>query len=165
MRKRSRAPRAAVAVPDGSPRTAALTLLGRRDYTTRELSDRLQARGFPAEAVNAALRSLMADGLLDDRRVAAAYVRTASQLKGRGRIRIAHELHARGVLKTVIDDVLGRLGPEDESQAIQAILTKRRWPARPTLADRRRMFHHLLRRGFSPDVIAKAMRGGTGEIE
>jgi regulatory protein len=157
MPSRSRLPRSAA--PEGSPRTAALALLGRRDYTTRELSDKLQARGYPAEAVNAALRSLMADGLLDDRRVAAAYVRTASKVKGRGRIRIAHELHARGVVKSVIDDVLGRLEPEDESQAIQVILTKRRWPARPTLADRRRMFHHLLRRGFPPDVIAKAMRG------
>ena len=134
-------------------------MLGRRDYTTRELSDKLQAKGFPAEAVDAALRSLTADGLLDDRRLAAAYVRTASQIKGRGRVRIAHELHARGIGKSIVDDVLRRLGPDDESQAIQAILTKRRWPARPTLADRRRMFHHLLRRGFAPDVIAKAMRG------
>jgi regulatory protein len=134
-------------------------LLGRRDYTTHELTEKLIARGFPAVQVDAALRSLSADGLLDDRRVAAAYVRTASQIKGRGRIRIAHELHARGVGRSVIDDVLGRLDPDAESRAIQAVLTKRRWPARPTLADRRRMFHHLLRRGFSPDVIAKAMRG------
>ena len=134
-------------------------MLGRRDYTTRELSDKLQARGFPTDAVDAALRSLTADGLLDDRRFAAAYVRTASQIKGRGRVRIAHELHARGVARGVIDDVLRRLGPDDESQAIQTILARRRWPSRPTLADRRRMFSHLLRRGFSPDVIAKAMRG------
>jgi regulatory protein len=136
-------------------------LLGRRDYTTRELTDKLHAKGFPADAVEAALRRLAADGLLDDRRVAAAYVRTASQIKGRGRVRIAHELQARGVGRSVIDDVLGRLGPEDESQAIQAILARRRWPARPTLADRRRVFHHLLRRGFAPDVIAKAMRQET----
>jgi regulatory protein len=157
MRARRRSTRAAA--PDGSPRPMALALLGRRDYTTRELSDRLLSKGFPAEAVDEALRSLTADGLLDDRRVAAAYVRTASQVRGRGRIRIAHELHARGVGRTVIDDVLRGLEPDDESQAIQAVLAKRRWPARPTLADRRRMFQHLLRRGFAPDVIAKALRG------
>jgi regulatory protein len=142
-----------------SPRPAALALLGRRDYTTRELADKLLARGFAADAVDETVHRLTADGLLDDRRVAAAYVRTASQVKGRGRIRIARELQARGVQKSVIDDVVGRLGPDEESRAIQSILARRRWPARPTLADRRRMFHHLLRRGFSPDVIAKAMRG------
>jgi regulatory protein len=157
MPQRSGSPRPAA--PGDSPRPAALALLGRRDYTTRELTDKLQARGFPADAIDQTLRGLTADGLLDDRRVAAAYVRTASQIKGRGRVRIAHELHARGVAKSVIDDVLRRLGPDEESHAIQAILARRRWPARPTLADRRRMFHHLLRRGFSPDVIAKAMRG------
>ncbi len=161
MRARSRSPRAAKAAPEGSPRPAALVLLGRRDYTTRELSDKLQAKGYPADAIDQALRSLAADGLLDDRRVAAAYVRTASQVKGRGRVRIAHELHARGVAKGIIDDVVSRLGPEDETQAIQAILARRRWPARPSLADRRRTFHHLLRRGFAPDVIAKAMRQET----
>ena len=158
MRARSRSARAAPAAPGGSPRSTALTLLGRRDYTTRELTDKLQARGFPAGDVDAALRRLMADGLLDDRRVAATYVRTATRVKGRGRIRIALELQARGVNKALIEDVLGRVAPEDETQAIQAILVKRRWPARPTLADRRRMFHHLLRRGFAADVIAKAMR-------
>jgi regulatory protein len=133
-------------------------MLGRRDYTTRELTDKLLAKGFPADAVDTALRSLTADGLLDDRRVAAAYVRTASQMKGRGRVRIAHELTARGVAKNITEDVLSRLGPDDETQTIQAILARRRWPARPTLADRRRMFHHLLRRGFAADVIAKALR-------
>ena len=149
-----------------SPRPAALALLGRRDYTTRELADKLLAKGFPPGAVDETVRRLTADGLLDDRRVAAAYVRTASQVKGRGRIRIAHELHARGVPKSVIDDVVGRLGPDEESQAIQSILARRRWPARPTLADRRRMFHHLLRRGFSPEVIAKELSNWrTEELE
>jgi regulatory protein len=145
-------------VPRGSPRAAALILLGRRDYTTRELSEKLTARAFPAAEIESAIRGLTADGLLDDRRVAAAHVRTASQVKGRGRVRIDHELRARGLPQSLIDDVLDRLAPEDESAAIQRVLARRHWPARPTMADRRKMFQHLLRRGFPPDVIAKALR-------
>ncbi len=164
MRARSRPACSAPAAPTGSPRTAALALLGRRDYTTRELTDKLTSRAYPAAEVEAAIRSLSADGLLDDRRVAAAYVRTATQVKGRGRMRIEHELRARGIGQALIDEVLGRLSPEDESAAIQRVLARRHFPARPTLADRRRLFQHLLRRGFAADVIAKAMRE-TGELD
>jgi regulatory protein len=155
---RPRPVRAAPAAPRGTARTAALALLGRRDYSTREVTDKLLQRGYTAVEVEAAVRGLAADSLLDDRRVAAAYVRTASQIKGRGPVRIAHELQARGIAPAIVDDVLGRLAPDDEADAVQRVLTRRHWPARPTIALRRKMFQHLLRRGFSPDIIAKAMR-------
>ena len=144
-RFRARPARAAPAAPTGTPRAAALTCLSRRDYTIREITDTLNDRGYPGLEVDAAVRSLTADGALDDRRVAAAYVRTASQVKGRGRLRIAHELEARGISRALAEEVLGRLPPEDEAEAIRKILARRRFPARPTLADRRRIFHHLLR--------------------
>jgi len=144
--------------PAGSPRTAALAWLGRRDYTTRELTDKLRDRGYAHADIESVVRSLTADGLLDDRRAAAAHVRTASKVKGRGRVRIAHELASRGVSGALADELLARLSAEDETEAIRRILTRRRWPSRPTLADRRRMFRHLLRRGFPADAIAKALR-------
>jgi len=159
MRARSRPAREAPAAPEGHPRTAGLVLLGRRDYTTRELTEKLQTRGYEPAHVDAAIRSLAGDGLLDDRRVAAAHVRTASQIKGRGRLRIARELEARGIDRAMAHEVLARLQGDDESEAILKILSRKRWPDRPTLADRRKMFQHLLRRGFAPDVIAKALRG------
>jgi regulatory protein len=159
VRRRSPQARAASAAPQGHPRTAGLVLLGRRDYTTRELTEKLQRKGYDAAEVDAAIRSLAGDGLLDDRRVAAAYVRTASRIKGRGRLRIARELEARGIARGLAEEVLARLPADVESEAIQKILSRKRWPERPSIADRRRMFQHLLRRGFPADVIAKALRG------
>jgi regulatory protein len=144
--------------PSGSPRAAALRLLGRRDYTRSELTDRLTARGYAPDDVEAALQRLAGEGLVDDRRVAAAFIRVASRVKGRGRIRIARDLEARGVDATIIRECLDALPEEEDDEAIQRILARRALPARLNMADRRRLFQQLLRRGFPADAIARALR-------
>jgi regulatory protein len=160
-RRARRPPRSApvsAPAPRTGARTTALALLGRRDYTTAELTDKLTARGYDAEAVAATIARLIEDRLLDDRRVAATFVRTALQAKGRGRYRIERELAARGIDRALIHELLSGLAPDDEMAAIERVLTRKRLPARPTVADRRRLFQHLLRRGFSADAIGKALR-------
>jgi hypothetical protein len=39
---------------------------------------------------------------------------------------------------------------------------RKKWPARPTPAERRRMFQHLMRRGFPVDAIVRALGRGAG---
>ena len=150
---------AADAPPPGSARTAALRLLGRRDYTVTELRDKLSARGYPVDELTAVLDNLAADGLQSDERVAAAHVRTGLQIKGRGRLRIARELEARGIARPLIARALAGVAPGDERAAIRAILDRKHFPASPSVAERRRMFQHLLRRGFSSDAITRALGG------
>lgn len=139
-------------------RTAALALLGRRDYTIAELRQRLLDKGFETGEIHDTLERLQADGLLDDRRVAEAFVRTASRIKGRGRHRISRELQARGIDRSLAADLTARITPEEERAAIEGLLTRRRLPAELTPTDRRRLHAHLLRRGFSADVIHEALR-------
>jgi regulatory protein len=107
------------------------------------------------------LVTLTGTGLLDDRRAGAAFVRTAARVKGRGRLRIERELVARGLDRSLAHELAGQVPPDDELREVQRILRRKRLPARPTAADRRRLVQHLLRRGFSGDVIRKAL--GRGE--
>ena len=72
-------------------------LLARRDYTSAELSTRLTDRGYAPEDVADALTYLIANGSVNDARVAAAHVRTSTRVKGRGRLRVKGELMARGL--------------------------------------------------------------------
>jgi regulatory protein len=144
--------------PTVSARAAALRLLGRRDYTVAELRSRLADRGYTPDQVDATVDRCLADRLLDDRRVAAGHIRTASRIKGRGRLRIERELLARGVDRALVSELVAELGGDDDAAAIARVIARKRLPARPTLADRRRIFQHLLRRGFPADAIAKALR-------
>ena len=141
-----------------NPRTAALRLLGRRDYTTVELRRKLIERGCEATAVDEALRRLAADGLLDDRRAAAAHVRTGVAVKGRGRRRLRQELQQRGVAATTITELTDSVASEDEEAAIERILTRKRVPPSLGAADHRRVFQQLLRRGFPAETIASVLR-------
>lgn len=139
-------------------RVAALRMLTHRDYTAFELRERLLAKEHPPDDIAAALESLVGDRLLDDQRVATSYVRVASTLKGRGRLRIARELEARGVSKSVIREALETLPAEDEADSIRRFLARKHLPPHLPAPDHRRVFAQLLRRGFSADVIARVIK-------
>jgi SOS response regulatory protein OraA/RecX len=96
--------------------------------------------------------------MLDDRRVGAAHVRTAGRVKGRGRRRIALELDARGVDRDLARELMGDVSAEDEAAGIARVLLRKRVPPRPDTETRRKIFQHLLRRGFPAEAITKALR-------
>jgi regulatory protein len=132
-------------------------MLGRRDYTANELTARLTERGYEPPDVAAALETLASERFLDDARAARAHVRTASRVKGRGRLRIRRELEARGIDADIALDALAEISPEDEAEAIARLLSRQR-EALESPEGRDRLFRKLLRRGFSADAIAKALK-------
>lgn len=144
--------------PPGTAHITALRLLGLRDYTSAEIAARLRDRGHDADEVATAIERLTADGTLDDRRTANAHVRHATRIKRRGAIRIKQELAARGLPDSIVTAALSAISPEDDAQTIETFLDRKRTPARLTPAERRRIFAQLLRKGFSSDAIAAALR-------
>ena len=146
-------------------RVAALRLLTRRDYTTTELRTKLRDREFPEPEVATAIADLAHEGFVNDRRVAESFVRVASNLKGRGRHRIERELEQRGVDRGIIREVLAALPVADETASIRRFLERKRLPARLSPAEHRRTFGQLMRRGFSADLIASALRSRGPEVD
>jgi regulatory protein len=144
--------------PSADPRTVALRLLTRRDYTTSEIDRKLTDRGYETDTIADVVQSLTRAGLLDDRRVGAAHVRTSSRIKGRGKLRIARELEARGVGRTLVRELTAGLSAEDESAALARVIARMRVPATMDRQTRQRIFGRLLRRGFSADAVSKALR-------
>ena len=143
--------------PSGSARVAALRLLGRRDYTAAEIEARLLDRGYSAPDVAETLAALRNDRTLDDQRVAANHVRTASQVKGRGRLRIRRELESRGLSRTIVDSATASLSQEDEQLAIERFV-RRRTGGRPLDdAGRRRLYGQLIRRGFPAELVVHVL--------
>lgn len=165
MTRQRDAPASAPLTP-ARARVMAMTLLSRREYTAHEVQTKLVERGCSADDAATVIGALVGEGLVDDRRAAAAHVRTAARIKGRGRHRIERELEARGISAPIVREVLGDLTPQAELEAIRRILARKRTPPRPDPATRRRLFQHLLRRGFSSDAVARVLReGGKGTID
>lgn len=155
-------------------RDAALNLLSYRARTRAELRRKLVAKDFRPARVDACLERLQERGLLDDRAVAAAFVRDRLRFRPRGSVRLAQELRAKGVrgdvARQVVEDVLGE---EEVTEADLAQEVAEGWVARqsPGLltalvrADRspeaekarRRLHGYLARRGFRGAALGRAM--------
>jgi regulatory protein len=154
-------------MPERTAYVDALQMLGRRELSEKQLRQRLLDREHSAEDVERAIRLLQENRALDDERVAAAYVRTAIKIKGRGRLRIQRELQAIGIDKDVAGEALAdAFGDVDERALIARALQKklRGKPKIATPAEYARLYQFLMRQGFSPAAVTaalKAHRRGT----
>ncbi len=81
--------------PRGTAYAAALRALAARRLSEVQLWNRLTRRGFPDEAVAAAVARCRADGFLDDRLFAQLYV--DGRRKAVGNVRLVAELVRRGI--------------------------------------------------------------------
>ena len=141
-------------------RSAALAALARRAHTRRELQQKLARKGFDRGAIGALLDELAERGLLNDAKTAAALAASRSRA-GRGRSRIAAELAAKGVARLDVDAALATLDPAEEAKTLRATLERRAraLPAGLTRQARsKKLFDHLVRRGFAPAAVLEALR-------
>ena len=92
---------------------------------------------------------------------AAAALAASRARSGRGRSRIASELAAKGVSRKDADAALASLDPADEARSLRLALEKRARTLAPGLTPRARskkLFDHLVRRGFAPSAVLEALR-------
>ena len=143
-----------------TPRETALALLARRAHTRLELRRKLLRRGFSRESVETCLDHLAERGWLDDAGTAAALA-AARARGGLGRGRIASELAAKGVSRADAEAALAALDAGDEARALRLALEKRARTLPPGLtrqARSKKLFDHLVRRGFAPSAVLEALR-------
>lgn len=138
----------------------ALDLLAARDHSREELARKLAARGFAEDRVGSTLDALAEAGLLDEGRLAEAYV--AERLhKGFGPLRIRQELRGKGLSDDLIEPHL-RLSQGDWLELIAAAHDKRFGAiAAADAHERGRRGRFLEYRGFPADLIARFLHGGN----
>jgi regulatory protein len=151
----------------------ALRLLGRRELSVKELRDRLIDREHPGEEIDRAIEHLLDTKALDDARVARAYARTASNVKGRGRVRVMRELSAMGIAKETASEAVAEVFTDVDERALIAKALQKKMRGRPRIADaaeHARLYQYLMRQGYTPAGISAALRklrgrGGPDETQ
>ena len=137
-----------------------INLLQSRDYTRKQLEDKLRQGDYPQECIEEALAYAESYGYIDDRRYARDFIEYHMETKSR--MRIETDLLRRGIAKGVIQEVfeeLGNMGVEqDESAMIQDFLVKKRYCAdTATKQEQQKMYGFLHRKGFSSEAIMRAL--------
>lgn len=128
----------------------ALRIMGSRNMSRKELTDRLIQKGERAESAEAAVEWLEEIGAVNDEEYAGLIVRHYAA-KGYGLGRIRDELHRRGINQELWDEALTEL-PEMEEQIDRLIWNKLRGK-RPEKDENRKISDYLYRRGFSWEEI------------
>lgn len=133
-------------------------LFRHRPRSRYEVVTRLQQKGFSRETIESVVEQAERAGLLDDARFAQLWVEDRLARRPRSRQMLEHELRAKGVAPEHIHRAIARAGLDDEALAKQ--LVAERWPRLLALDEQtrlRRLTSFLRRRGFSEEIIRRAL--------
>lgn len=138
-----------------------MNLLTKREYTERQLRDKLRAGYYPQEVIEEALAYVAGFHYTDDLRYACDYI--AGHEDTRSRRRIEQDLLGKGIDRATLEQAWARWeeqgGRQDEAAMIQILLRKRGFDVgKAERKERQRTYSFLVRKGFSGDAVRKALK-------
>jgi len=141
-------------------KTCALKLLGYRSRSKKEMLERLKRKGFSSEQINDTIRFLEKSGLISDESLASELLRYSTERKPLGKKGIEAFLARRGIDKELIGRTLSTHTKDMEEESARILLEKKAKSLRNCPEDiaKRRLWGILRRRGFSMDVINRAVK-------
>ncbi|HVF49316.1 MAG TPA: regulatory protein RecX [Pyrinomonadaceae bacterium] len=140
----------------------AVKLLAAKPRSVEELRERLLEKEWTdSEAVEAALAKLVEYGYLDDRSFAFGFASARVRQKPVGRSRLERDLKLKKVAPETAEEALRQVFAEtpEEELIARAVERRIRLRGRPTTRqETKSLFDHLLRRGFSYDLVIRKVR-------
>jgi regulatory protein len=145
--------------PRTAARSYAFKLLSYRSRSSKEMREKLRTKGFETEDIDSVMEFLEKSGLINDAELASELLSYSARSKPLGKNGIRMLMFKRGIDKPFIDETLSAHTREMEEKAAMEFAERRsrvlnNYPAKVA---RRRLWAMLQRRGFSADVIRKAV--------
>jgi regulatory protein len=134
-----------------------MSLLSKREYSSKEIRDKLIAKGADAGLTKEVMFYLRKNGFLDDESFAKDYADgKASQLYGKERI-----LETLRFEKGIPDDILAKLRFPDEKKHAKAFLStlEKKTAGLPLKSKRQKLVATLSRRGYDSETIDLVLYG------
>jgi regulatory protein len=143
----------------------AAKLLAARPRSVAELRERLSTtRGGSTEIVELVIERLREYGYLDDAKFAQSFASNRIRERPLGRRRLQRDLWLKKVDKKTADEALDQVleAIPEEDLIDQAIAKRLRVRGRPqTREEAKKLFDHLLRRGFEFELVSEKLRALT----
>lgn len=139
----------------------AMNLLKNREYTTKQLYDKLKEGCYPENVIEQALDYVASYHYIDDLRYAETYI--SDHEATRSRRRIEQDLVGKGIDRATLEEAWQQWeqkgGVQDEEAMIRRLLDKRHYdPEAADVKERQKTYVFLMRKGFLPDVIRRALQ-------
>jgi len=132
-----------------TPLSYALFLLGRRDYATTEIAEKLKKK-YNQEETDNCLKILIEKKLLDDDRFVRSYIRNHAS---KGKLYLKQKLNQYKIKTEIIEKNLDQITSEDEIEKAEELAEKyyKRKSGQQNLYQK--MGGLLSRRGFSYEIV------------
>ncbi len=137
-----------------------MNLLKTKDYTKKQLEDKLKQGGYPSCIIEEAINYVMSYGYINDRNYARSYI---EYHKGdRSKARIVNDLLQKGISKETIGKVFDEFQEDgieiDEMELAKKMLQKKHYQASSaTYEEKQKMYGFLYRKGFQSSVINRVL--------
>lgn len=135
---------------------AAMRLLAQNEHTVRQLTTKLRKKDFDAEAIQTVLQDLQQRNLLSDERFAEQYLLMRSR-KGFGPVRIAQEMHEKGVGDSLVAETMDAADIDWRALLRETLQKKYGSGAVLNYEERARRARFLEYRGFPAALIRKSL--------
>lgn len=141
-------------------RLRCMNLLQTKDYTRRQLENKLKQGEYPEKIIEDAIAYVESYGYINDEEYVRNFIEYNSDKKSR--MRIENDLMRKGVRRELIGEIFDELkesGMEiDEITMIQKLLLKKNYHSQSaTDKEKRKMYAFLSGKGFCSDVISRAL--------
>ena len=138
----------------------AMNLLQKKDYTEKQLHDKLSEGLYPREIIDDAIHYVKAYHYLDDERYARDYITYHMSIRSKNRI--IQDLSGKGISKDIFMPIVEELYVEEDSDVeldqIKKLLIKKHFdPELTEYKEKQKIMAFLMRKGFQMSDIRKAM--------
>lgn len=138
----------------------AMSLLKSKDYSEKELSDKLKSAYYPESAVDKAIEYVKSYGYIDDNRYAVNYL--TFKASGRSRNQIMGFLHQKGISSDIIQRVCEEYYGDNSDAEYEVLLRSMRKKVEkcdeePGYETRQKIMAHFYRKGFKAELIGKTL--------
>ncbi|MBC8286913.1 MAG: regulatory protein RecX [Nitrospinae bacterium] len=138
--------------------------LSYRDRSKKEVAQYLEKKGHAPSIIQATLQNLEKLNYINDHRFAMEWGRWRVEVKKFGKIRLRHELSAKGVSSHIIETTLDTLYDSHPEQDLALACANKKLASLHGLEPEkktRRLAQYLQRRGFSTDIIYETLKVST----
>lgn len=138
----------------------AMNLLKSREYTEKQLRNKLKQGLYPEPVIEKALEYVAGYHYTDDLRYAVTYI--ADHETTRSRLRIEQDLIAKGIDRATLEQAWARWeeqgGNQDELKMMERLLQKRGYHAETAgYKEKQKTYSFLVRKGFAPEAVLKVI--------
>lgn len=144
----------------------AMNLLKSRDYTEKQLGDKLRDGGYPEPVVHQAMEYVKSFHYIDDLRYAESYLNTFAGRKSLRRME--QDLQQKGISRPVLEQAVAswqqQAGGQDELQMACRLLEKKHYDRENCdRKEKQKLYSFLMYKGFSAEVIRRALNADGEE--